>query len=68
MANSVSAFTVSEFLNEPSPTKPSSNKRKAPASELNDTISVDYSVGDDDGDDISSTEKTLKANVSNNKS
>ena len=68
MTNNASAFTVSEFLNEPSPMKPSSNKRKSPASDSNDTISVDSSGGDTDGDDISSTEKIMKAKVTNNKS
>ena len=66
MGNSASSFTVSEFLNQPSPTKPSSNKRKA--TELDDSISLDSSVGNDDGDDISSTVNTLKAKVSNNRS
>ena len=68
MTNNASVFTVSEFLNEPSPMKPSSNKRKSPASDSNDTISVDSSGGDTDGDDISSTEKIMKAKVTNNKS
>ena len=60
----VKQHMVSEFLNEPSPTKASTNKRKVEVYAITDTCSGDSNKNEESGDDISTSNKRSRGTVS----
>ena len=64
MGRSASKVTISEFLNEASPTKPPSTKRKVEVYDITDTCSGDVDNNEESGDDISTSNKRSKGTVS----
>ena len=64
MGRSASKVTIFEFLNEASPTKPPTTKRKAEVYDITDTCSGDVNNNEELGDDISTSNKRSRGTVS----
>ena len=56
-----SALSISEFLNEPSPSKYARKKRKVADIDDGDNISVDSSVSNADGSDGNTSDEATRA-------